>query len=151
MKRLFLTIPMVVGLLTAWPAQACLADPVPKAIVFANLPDERPQGSFVVKVELVRHEPASYFSMVRVVEGPSKMVGRKYRISPNDLGSCTTFGRDKGYAVLDGEVHYSEGQGYLLAITYNRSWTDHLLGFFIVEPYRWAGSPSEPLIIKGVE
>ena len=151
MRRLLPITPLIAGIFLASPAQACGTHPVPQAIVFATPPDERPQGSLVVQVELVRHIPDSYFSVVKVTKGPRTMVGRKYRMSPNVLSSCTTFGRDKGFAVVDGKVHYSRGVGYLSAITYNRSLPDHFLGSFVTEPYRWAGDPTEAPMLEGPE
>ncbi|MBX7494970.1 hypothetical protein K3172_03755 [Qipengyuania sp. 6B39] len=139
------------GLFAASPAVACGEDPVPNAIVFANPPSSRPAGSVLLKVEQIRTIPQSYAAVYLVDDGPEAMVGRAYRIAPDNFSSCTGWGRNSGYVAVFTTPRGEASDKFLAAVTYERSWSDYFFSLLGWEPYRNAGDRAiEPRLEIGV-
>jgi len=133
-----LQLTLCVTLVAAWPADAlaCMADPAPYAMVFAERPSSQP-GTFSVKLTVLDRVPRSYDAVARIEAGPGDLVGQTVALVPENLGSCVTLGRRSGFAVVRRKEE--EGRQFLEALAFERSWMDWLWTLFGWEPYH---SPS---------
>lgn len=148
MRKVAILAATLVAICSASPVFACMANPYPNAIVFANPPSSRPTGSVLLKVERLGSIPHSYSAVYRVSEGPLPMVGRAYRIAPDNFSSCTGFGSDRGYVAVFASPREKGADTYLPAVTFERSWRDYFLSFLGWRPYRYAGNRVVPLKLE---
>jgi len=136
------------ALFAATSAAACAQNPVPNAIVFANPPSNRPPDSVLLKVEQIRTIPRSYAAVYLVDDGPDAMVGRAYRIAPDNFSSCTGWGRNSGYVAVFTKPWGEGSDKFLAAVTYERSWSDYFFSLLGWEPYRNAGDRAVELRLE---
>ena len=136
------------ALFAASPAVACGQNPIPNAIVFANPPSSRPPGTVLLKVEQIRTIPRSNVAVYRVDVGPDAMVGKAYRIAPDNLSSCTGWGRNSGYVAVFTKALGEGTNKFLAAVTYERSWSDFFFSLLGWGPYRNAGDRAVQLRLE---
>ncbi|MBN8484056.1 MAG: hypothetical protein J0L50_04675 [Sphingomonadales bacterium] len=127
-----LSVTLGASIFAATPAVACMESPLPQAVVFGSKPAVQP-GTFVINLTAMSRVPNSYDARVLVMDGPSDLIGQTVNFTPENLGSCTAFGRQSGYAVVRRSI--VEGKAMLIGLAYERSWIDTLFAFFGMEPY----------------
>ena len=124
-------------------AQACAMDPYPYAVVFGSRAADIPEGYVAIQIEVDDWPRGSWVFVAKVVDGPSSILGKDVRIMPENLSSCTTFGRKEGYAVVSRQPVKIEGQTTLTAIAYERSWLDYIWHLFGFDLYKSPGKIAE--------
>jgi hypothetical protein len=141
--RLFLFVATATLLLTAAPAEACMAEPLPQAVVFDSPPAHRPPGYGLFRVvgRTVDHDRERL--LVSVLEpAQARRLGPLAWLQAAPMSSCTTWGRlgAEGYVVarVAGTLR---GRALLAARIYARSWLDRLWDVFGSETYRASGQP----------
>lgn len=141
--RLFLFAATATLLLTAAPAEACMADPLPQAVVFDVPPAHRPPGYTLFRVvgRAVDHDRERL--LVSLVEpAQAQRLGPVAWLEAAPLSSCTTWGRlgVEGYVVarVAGTLR---GRALLAARIYARSWWDRFWDLLSSETYRASGQP----------
>ena len=139
--RLSLCAATVAMLLMSAPAEACMAEPVPEAVIFDRPPAHRPAGYTLFKVigRVVESDPDHL--LITIVEPAA---GRRLAplawLAASARSSCTTWGRlgREGYVVAR-FAGVLRGRPVLAARTYARSWMDRLWSRLGWEGYRASG------------
>ena len=135
--RLFLSVATVALLAVPAPAAACMAHPMPDAVLFDRPPTHRPTGYALLKVvgRIVPQDGGRL--LVRIVEpGRARQLGPLAWLEPKPETSCTTWGciDSEAYAVtrVAGRLR---GRALLSALVYRRSGWDRFWNLFGRETY----------------
>ncbi|MEH6829147.1 hypothetical protein, partial [Parasphingorhabdus sp.] len=78
---------------------------------------------------------------VLVLEGPRELKDQKIRIRPDVVTSCVTIGRKKGYLAIANKLA-SQSKQIFVALVFERSWLDHIIGMVGADPYYFPGDRS---------
>ena len=132
----------------AAPAYACMADPLPEAILFDYRPSNIPAGAMSILVRPVAQAPNTGSIRVRVLRTTSSLrAGDVIELMPEWLSSCTGDGRtDKpAFAVVVKPLNTNADKPFITKI-YKRSWLDTLWAIFGWTTYTPSGAPlSDPI------
>lgn len=131
-------------LLGAVPAQACLSEPLPQAVLFDRPPAHRPPGYLLLKVVGREVEQDREHLLVRIVEPDrARRLGSVAWLRPESATSCTGWGRlgSEAYAVARVAGRW-RGRTLLQAAVYARSRRDALWSWF---GWTWYSARGEPL------
>lgn len=131
------------------PAQACTAsgpDGYATGLIWKDRPSKIPAEALVLKIRFLEEMPESWGFVAKIVEGPSAMVGRRYRFFPERLNSCIGLGDKEGFIVVRrAPVERGTKNGprnFLLALDYPPSFLNEVLRFFGGAAWRYPGNRS---------
>ena len=124
-------------------ALACMAEPVPEALVYEQAPDEIPANAVLLSVRDVRVEERSYFFTAEVLEGPQSIRGKRVWIGPEVESSCLTIGRQSGFVVVYRQPVREGRRIFLEAVAYTRSWWDWIPALLGSGPYVYPSGPAD--------
>ncbi|HYD38378.1 MAG TPA: hypothetical protein VEA60_12235 [Allosphingosinicella sp.] len=131
----------------AAPAPACMAEPLPDAVLFDSRPARPPAGYSVIEVVgPVSPEHAERIRVTVVDPERRRRIGATAWLVPEQMSSCTDWGRlgSRAFAVVR-PAGRLQGIRVLHAKIYRRSRWDHFWSFFGITRYtaaRTLGAPS---------
>ncbi|MEO9468081.1 hypothetical protein [Parasphingorhabdus sp.] len=137
----------LVIILASTPAWACMAEPVPQAMMYKTKPSDSSPGTMVIKAKIIEKLPKSWTVRVRVLEGPSELEQTAILVSPAFFSSCTTFGRDIGYLAIKLDAESQEPSKFV-ADVFERSWLDWVVDLFGGDPYYFSSDKVLPQILS---
>ena len=126
---------------TAAPASACMAVPMPEAVLFDRPPAKRPPGYLLLEVTGTRVDGDPEHILVRLTNpAQGKRHGTKAWLRAHDASSCTEWGRlgSKAFAVVRPSGTLA-GLPVLVARVYRRSRWDYIWNWFGVTRYGASG------------
>lgn len=126
------------------PANACLAEPVPQAMIYQTKPSDASENTTMIRGKIVEMLPRSWTVNVQVLEGPTELEGKIISVSPEDFSSCTTFGREAGFLAVRQDSR-SKNPKKFIAEVFERSWLDWIVDLFGGDPYYTASDRVVPL------
>lgn len=140
---------VLIGLVTASPAYACLAsgpDGFTSGAIWKSAPTETPKGTVVLKIDAIKSIPETWSGFVaKVRSGPRGMVGKSYRFNLELANSCASVGRRQGFIVVRrspvsvGFGTDGKPQAFLSAISYNESWINWIVRLFSIDAWQFPG------------
>ena len=121
-------------------------------LVWDNKPNEVPTDAYVVRIEDAKPIPNSWVFTARVIEGPAKMVGRRFRFQAMNWNSCVGHGAIAGYALVSDGVGWAslggEAKQVLELIDYAPTFMNEVLRLvFGGSQWRYPGEPSERQVL----
>ena len=124
------------------PAAACMADPLPEAVIFDRPPAKHPPGYILLKVVAQRIDREGSILVKLTDPAQAKQLGAVAWLVPETLSSCTDPGRlgSKAFVVArpDGRI---ARRTKLTAKVYRRSRWDSFWGWFGLTRYTASGDP----------
>ena len=123
-------------LAAAAPARACLAEPLPEAVLFDVPPSRPPPGYEVVRVVAAADSRDRGGLRVTFVDPAlRRRLGASARLVPERATSCTGWGRLGSRAFVVARVEGRRGQALLHARAYARSAWDRWWGLLGIARY----------------
>lgn len=139
--RILLPLAFTAAFLSAGPASACMAEPMPEAVLFDSPPGRPPPGYAVLRVVGSVVDQDRERLSVRIVEaGPPRRPGPVAWLEAQPMSSCTTWGRLNADAYVVVRVAGNlRGRTLLQARVYARSRWDYFWNWFGRESYSATG------------